>query len=233
MAVILATSRLTFCTSSSVSCCSSSALACSPSTTSSMAALRRPGRAASALAALTIMEGASPVISSPPPGSSCAGSGRRRPASCLIFSRRCLASTSAVLVIGGRQLQGVQRLGVQSSSAAPRARPAWPRSAASSVEPGAAGHCRCAALGGRAEPLGAADLHGGRLLPAAQQPRRQDHDQSQRRAAGDHQRLAVQPKGKAGGAGLAGPGGRLRAARSAAWFRTAAFRRSFGRRAPR
>ena len=43
IAVIFATSRLTFCTSSSESCCSSSALDCSPSTISSMAALRKRG----------------------------------------------------------------------------------------------------------------------------------------------------------------------------------------------
>src|ERR1035438_860771 len=47
MAVMRATSRLTFWTSSSESCCRSSALDCSPSTTSSMAALRKPGRASS------------------------------------------------------------------------------------------------------------------------------------------------------------------------------------------
>src|SRR5881392_2273190 len=40
MAVILATSRLTLCTSSSVSCCNNCALGPSPRTTRSMAALR-------------------------------------------------------------------------------------------------------------------------------------------------------------------------------------------------
>src|ERR1035437_6491 len=54
MAVILATSRLTVCTSSSPSCCNRSALDCSPSTMSSRAALRTPGRD-SAFAALTII----------------------------------------------------------------------------------------------------------------------------------------------------------------------------------
>src|SRR5262245_5276340 len=44
MAVILATSRLIFCTSSSLSCCSSAALGPSPRTTSSIAAFRRLGR---------------------------------------------------------------------------------------------------------------------------------------------------------------------------------------------
>src|ERR1019366_311130 len=45
MALILATSRLTFCTSSSLSCCSSCALLASPSATSNMAAFRRLGSA--------------------------------------------------------------------------------------------------------------------------------------------------------------------------------------------
>src|ERR1035441_10192051 len=55
MAVILATSRLTFWTSSSESCWSSSALACSPNTTSSMAAFFRPDTDSSALVVLRIM----------------------------------------------------------------------------------------------------------------------------------------------------------------------------------
>jgi hypothetical protein len=54
MEVILATSRLTFWTSSSESCCSSSALACSPNTTSSIAAFLRPA-ADSSFAAPTAM----------------------------------------------------------------------------------------------------------------------------------------------------------------------------------
>src|SRR5580698_6616373 len=54
MEVILATSRLTFWTSSSESCCSSSALACSPNTTSSIAAFLRPA-ADSSLAGPTAM----------------------------------------------------------------------------------------------------------------------------------------------------------------------------------
>src|ERR1039458_5887391 len=58
MAVNLATSRLTFCTSSSLSCCRSAALAPSPRATSSMAALRRGGRAsASDLVVFRIMAG--------------------------------------------------------------------------------------------------------------------------------------------------------------------------------
>src|SRR5271157_6603039 len=56
MAVMRATSRLTFWTSSSESCCRSSALDCSPSTTSSMAALRKPGMVSS-LVVLRIMAG--------------------------------------------------------------------------------------------------------------------------------------------------------------------------------
>src|ERR1017187_3955176 len=54
MAGMRATSRLTLCTSSLESCCRSSALDCSPSTTSSMAALRKPGMASS-LVVLRIM----------------------------------------------------------------------------------------------------------------------------------------------------------------------------------
>src|ERR1017187_9109609 len=56
MAVMRATSRLTFWTSSSENCCRRSALDCSPSTTSSMAALRKPGMASS-LMVLRIMAG--------------------------------------------------------------------------------------------------------------------------------------------------------------------------------
>src|ERR1035438_7217102 len=56
MAVILATSRLTFWTSSSESCWSSSALACSPNTTNSMAAFFRPDTVSSDLVVLRIMK---------------------------------------------------------------------------------------------------------------------------------------------------------------------------------
>src|SRR5258705_5036940 len=55
--VILATSRLTFGTSSSESCVNSSALACSPNTIRSVAAFRRPDRESiSALVVLRIIE---------------------------------------------------------------------------------------------------------------------------------------------------------------------------------
>src|ERR1039457_5235669 len=57
MAVILATSRLTFCTSSSLSCCSSCALEASPRATSNMAALRRVGSASASLVVFRIMVG--------------------------------------------------------------------------------------------------------------------------------------------------------------------------------
>src|ERR1039457_4832612 len=57
MAVILATSRLTFCTSSSLSCCSSCALLPSPRATSNMAAFRRLGSASASLVVFRIMAG--------------------------------------------------------------------------------------------------------------------------------------------------------------------------------
>src|ERR1039457_7447695 len=57
MALILATSRLTFCTSSSLSCCSSCALLASPSATSNMAAFRRLGSASASLVVFRIMAG--------------------------------------------------------------------------------------------------------------------------------------------------------------------------------
>src|ERR1035441_9839782 len=57
LALILATSRLTFCTSSSLSCCSSCALLASPSATSNMAAFRRLGSASASLVVFRIMAG--------------------------------------------------------------------------------------------------------------------------------------------------------------------------------
>src|ERR1035441_5989183 len=57
MAVILATSRLTFCTSSSLSCCSSCALLASPRATSNMAAFRRVGSASASLVVFRIKAG--------------------------------------------------------------------------------------------------------------------------------------------------------------------------------
>src|ERR1022692_4180470 len=57
MAVILATSRLTFCTSSSLSCWSSCALLASPRATSNMAAFRRVGSASASLVVFRIMAG--------------------------------------------------------------------------------------------------------------------------------------------------------------------------------
>src|ERR1039457_2948187 len=57
MAGSLATSRLTFPTSSSLSCCSNCALASSPSATSKMAALRRLGSSSSDLVVFRIMAG--------------------------------------------------------------------------------------------------------------------------------------------------------------------------------
>src|ERR1035441_10415568 len=71
MAVNLATSRLTFCTSSSLSCCMRVALEASPSATSRMAALRRGASVSSDLVVFRIMAGTpaqASVLFLPDPG---------------------------------------------------------------------------------------------------------------------------------------------------------------------
>ena len=104
-----ATSRLTFWTSSSESCCSSSALACSPRTIRSMAALRRPGRDSvsclEAVALRIMLQLSSSRIQVRRIWAEISGSLE-------IFSRRCLARTSAVLVMTGASYERVQRLRV-------------------------------------------------------------------------------------------------------------------------
>ena len=111
---ICATSRLTFWTSSSLSCCSSSALDC-----------LRPARPAAWPPCADWAASRLPSwwcsgswrrsrsgISSPPPRIQLRRICAEISGSLVIFSRRCLARTSAFLVITGASLSEAQRLGV-------------------------------------------------------------------------------------------------------------------------
>src|ERR1022692_924843 len=115
MAVILATSRLTFCTSSSLSCCNSCALLASPSATSSMAAFRRLGSASASLVVFRIMAGTpaqASVLFLPDPGAQDLHRNVRFLGDLL---PQVLGKDFGLLGDDGREFERTQRLGIHLS----------------------------------------------------------------------------------------------------------------------
>src|ERR1017187_9371803 len=115
MAVILATSRLTFCTSSSLSCWSSCALLPSPSATSNMAAFRRLGSASASLVVFRIMAGTpaqASVLFLPDPGAQDLHRNVRFLGDLL---PQVLGKDFGLLGDDGREFERTQRLGIHLS----------------------------------------------------------------------------------------------------------------------